>query len=218
MRDDALNNASELKNGKRQKLVEAAIDEFNEYGIENASYNRIIERSGLSKGSVYYHFENKDALLAIVMEEIGERVLTAIPDKNMPATKDGFWDFLWDYRQREFDFFAGHPRLGRILIMSLEISERIIREIKESCVPLAKLIDRQINLIKTGQRLGALRNDLNVEIIFSLMKALDKSLCVSFFGSDAGDIESLSLDERHERSKKYTVLFKDLIRRMFEPA
>lgn len=212
MRDGALSN-----NNKRLKLIEAAIDEFNEFGIENASYNRIIERSGMSKGSVYYHFDNKDALLAIVMEEIGERVLKAVPGKDLPQSKDEFWQSLWDYRQREFDFFATHIRLGRILIMSLDVPDFDIKDINNLCAPLTKLLHRQINLIKRGQELGAVRNDLCVDLIFNLMRAVDKSLCVKFFGREAEDILKLSESERRESSKNYTRLFKDLIRRMLEP-
>ena len=212
MRDGALSN-----NNKRLKLIEAAIDEFNEFGIENASYNRIIERSGMSKGSVYYHFDNKDALLAIVMEEIGERVLKAVPERDLPQNKDEFWQALWDYRQREFDFFAEHIRLGRILIMSLGVPEFDIQDIDNLCAPLTKLLHRQINLIKRGQELGAVRNDLCVDLIFNLMRAVDKSLCVKFFGREAEDILKLSESERRESSKNYTRLFKDLIRRMLEP-
>ena len=212
MRDGALSN-----NNKRLKLIEAAIDEFNEFGIENASYNRIIERSGMSKGSVYYHFDNKDALLAIVMEEIGERVLKAVPERDLPQNKDEFWQALWDYRQREFDFFATHIRLGRILIMSLDVPDFDIKDINNLCAPLTKLLHRQINLIKRGQELGAVRNDLCVDLIFNLMRAVDKSLCVKFFGREAEDIFKLSESERRESSKNYARLFKDLIRRMLEP-
>ena len=214
MRDEVLINKKELKSGKRLKLIEAAIDEFNEFGIENASYNRIIERSGLSKGSVYYHFDNKDALLAIVMEEICSRVLQAVPEKNLPQSSADFWQTLWGYRQREFDFFATHVRLGRILIMSLDINGLDNLENPENlCAPLAKLLARQLNLIRRGQELGAIRRDLSADLIFNLMKSLDKSLCVNFFGRDAKDIYELSEQERVERSQRYTILFKDLIRR-----
>ena len=220
MRDGALsNNNNGLKNGKRLKLIEAAIDEFNEFGIENASYNRIIERSGLSKGSVYYHFDNKNALLAIVIEEICDRVLQAVPEKELPQSRNDFWETLWSYRQHEFDFFSTHVRLGRILIMSLNINElelELENENKNLCEPLAKLLARQVNLIKRGQELGAIRNDLSVDLIFNLMKSLDKSLCVNFFGSDAKDINKLSEQEKHESSQRYTSLFKDLAKRMLE--
>ena len=217
MRDKALSNNKELKKDKRLKLIEAAIDEFNEFGIENASYNRIIERSGLSKGSVYYHFDNKDALLAIVMEDICERVLQAVPEKDLPQSVNDFWNTLWDYRQREFDFFAAHVRLGRILIMSLGVPRADIKELEKLRAPLARLLDRHVKLIQRGQDLGAIRSDISVDLIFSIMKSVDRSLCISFFGRNADDIYKISEAERLARSKIYTALFNDLIKRMFEP-
>ena len=57
-----------LKDDKKARLIEAAIEEFNEHGLQNASYNRIIERSGLNKEAVYYYFENKDALFYTVLK------------------------------------------------------------------------------------------------------------------------------------------------------
>ena len=44
------------------------MEEFAERGVELASYNKIIERSGLSKGTVYYYFDNKDSLLETVLD------------------------------------------------------------------------------------------------------------------------------------------------------
>ena len=51
-----------LDEDKRRSLIDAAIEEIAVNGMDGASYNRIIERSGLSKGAVYYYFENKESL------------------------------------------------------------------------------------------------------------------------------------------------------------
>ena len=175
-----------LKPEKRHKLVQAAIDEFNEYGLENASYNRIIERSGLSKGSVYYYFDNKEALLAAVMEDIGMRVLEAVPEYPLPETKEEYWPAVWDYRQREFDFFASNVALGRVLILSLGNNEPETEEhVEEVCPPLVRLIRRQKALITRGQELGAVRNDLSADVILELMRTVDRALCEQFFGHGA---------------------------------
>ncbi|MCR5346547.1 MAG: TetR/AcrR family transcriptional regulator [Fretibacterium sp.] len=207
-----------LKPEKRHRLVEAAIEEFNDYGLDNASYNRIIERSGLSKGSVYYYFDNKDALMGAVMEDIGTRVLEAVPERPLPETREEFWPAVWDYRKREFDFFASNVALGRVLILSLGNNEPETEEhVEEVCPPLVRLIRRQKAMIARGQKLGAVRNDLSVDVILKLMGTVDRSLCVQFFGRNVEDIEKLSPAEREERSRDYTRLFQDLIHRLLEP-
>ena len=48
-----------LPEEKRNTIITAAINEFAEYGLENASTNRIVANSGISKGSFYQYFEDK---------------------------------------------------------------------------------------------------------------------------------------------------------------
>jgi len=47
---------------KRQELIDAAIKEFGEKGYENASLNNILKEARISKGTFYYHFDNKEDL------------------------------------------------------------------------------------------------------------------------------------------------------------
>lgn len=206
-----------LKNGKRQRLIQAAIEEFNEYGLDNASYNRIIERSGLSKGTVYYYFDNKDALLGTVMEEIGNRVLEAVPDRELPEKREEYWGVLWDYRQKEFDFFASNPSLGHILLLSLDLHDPEALSEEMLAPPLARLIQRQKELIQRGQELGLVRRDMDIGLIFRLIKAMDRSMCLHFFGRETKDIKKLTEAEKEARSRAYNGLFRDLMRRLLCP-
>lgn len=52
----------------KQKLLDAALEEFNAYGYEQASINRILHKAGMSKGQFYYHFKNKEALYFALMD------------------------------------------------------------------------------------------------------------------------------------------------------
>ena len=49
-------SSRKIDDEKKAALIEAAMEEIAANGIDGASYNRIIERSGLSKGVVYYYF------------------------------------------------------------------------------------------------------------------------------------------------------------------
>ena len=53
---------------KQEAILAAAADEFAERGYGAASLNRIIERAGSSKGSLYYYFDDKADLLRTVVE------------------------------------------------------------------------------------------------------------------------------------------------------
>lgn len=47
---------------RKQELMDAALAEFMEYSYGEASLNNIIKNAGISKGTFYYHFSDKQAL------------------------------------------------------------------------------------------------------------------------------------------------------------
>jgi TetR/AcrR family transcriptional regulator of autoinduction and epiphytic fitness len=57
---------------KRQTILEAAIASFRDEGYDCASMDRIAERAGASKRTVYNHFGSKEALFEAVVERLFE--------------------------------------------------------------------------------------------------------------------------------------------------
>ena len=51
-----------LSDGKRQRLMSAAYDEFSKMPLEEVSINVIIQQSDISRGSFYQYFEDKEDL------------------------------------------------------------------------------------------------------------------------------------------------------------
>jgi AcrR family transcriptional regulator len=52
----------------REKILDAAAEIAGERGYEGTSINRISERSGLPASSIYWHFTDKDELIAAVID------------------------------------------------------------------------------------------------------------------------------------------------------
>lgn len=53
---------------KKRELLEAALNEFTVKSYEDASLNAIIKNAGISKGTFYYHFPDKQALYLTLLE------------------------------------------------------------------------------------------------------------------------------------------------------
>jgi AcrR family transcriptional regulator len=64
-----------LAEEKRTLICQVAIDEFAAYSFAQASINRIVDGSGIAKGSFYQYFENKDDLFLYVIQSIAEEKL-----------------------------------------------------------------------------------------------------------------------------------------------
>ncbi len=53
---------------RKEQVIDAALQEFTTNDYEKASLNHIIKLSGISKGTFYYHFHNKEALYLYLLK------------------------------------------------------------------------------------------------------------------------------------------------------
>jgi TetR/AcrR family transcriptional regulator, transcriptional repressor for nem operon len=60
----------EKKEDTREALIAAATMELAEKGIEAASLNAICDRAGFTRGAFYFHFKDRDDLVAAVVERL----------------------------------------------------------------------------------------------------------------------------------------------------
>jgi AcrR family transcriptional regulator len=100
-----------LPDEKRKVIVDAAIDEFAEYGLENASTNRIVANSGISKGSFYQYFEDKQDVFMYLLTVLENEKMEYFKGRYPPSMNmDTFQYFRWMIKAG-MEFNTTHPRL-----------------------------------------------------------------------------------------------------------
>jgi AcrR family transcriptional regulator len=75
----------------RRKILDAAIDVFNEVGYASADRGTIIERTGMTKGAFYHHFDSMESLASAIIEEGAKlvlEVLAGMSDSFSPALEN----------------------------------------------------------------------------------------------------------------------------------
>lgn len=63
------------KEERRNEILGAALEVFIEKGYDKASMDDIVRASGLSKGTLYWYFKNKEALFVDLIGFIGEQFM-----------------------------------------------------------------------------------------------------------------------------------------------
>lgn len=58
------------RNGTKERIVEAMYHLIARYGYDKASMSKICDAVGVTKPSVYYYFESKEAILLAVLESV----------------------------------------------------------------------------------------------------------------------------------------------------
>lgn len=72
------------KDERRQEIVDAAIRLLGEYGVQGATVSRISSAVGLTKGALYQHFPNLEAVLAAALAAMDRRSSAWIAESSGP--------------------------------------------------------------------------------------------------------------------------------------
>ena len=88
--------------------MEAALEEFSQKGYEAASLSNVCAEKGISKGIIYHHFKDKDALYLLCVEDCFDRVSAYLQEAagKLSGTAEEKLAAYFDARLR---FFALQP-------------------------------------------------------------------------------------------------------------
>lgn len=92
----------------RQRILNAAMEEFSGKGYEGASLNTICSEKGISKGIIYHYFKDKNELYLLCVEECFREV-TAYLEEHTASSGGPAGKRLQDYFNARLRFFADHP-------------------------------------------------------------------------------------------------------------
>ena len=99
-----------LPEEKRERIFQAALNEFAQRNVQEASLANIVNEAGISRGSIYQYFRNKDDIYIHVFERLrGERAQYVKPAFDL-YKKEPFLIFYETFFMRETEFFLNHPQ------------------------------------------------------------------------------------------------------------
>jgi TetR/AcrR family transcriptional regulator, fatty acid metabolism regulator protein len=108
-------NIQERSRTRRQRLLDAALEVFTQYGYNDTAIDEIARASETSKGGLYFHFPSKQALFLALLDEASEallrRVESAMANEADPLERG-------DAALREvLHAFGSHRLLARLLLV-----------------------------------------------------------------------------------------------------
>lgn len=110
-------SAEERRRERRERLLEAGLDLLGTRGYAQTTVSDVLDRAGLTSRYFYEHFENREALLVAVYDEVIARGYGASADAlvrhdadplavSIPAQLDAFYEVVVD-----------DPRLARVIFV-----------------------------------------------------------------------------------------------------
>ncbi|MGW4528093.1 TetR/AcrR family transcriptional regulator [Amycolatopsis sp. NPDC004378] len=114
----------------RQRILTAAAHVFGEHGYAAGTTNRIAERAGISIGSLYQYFPNKDAILAELLVrhlDNGAAIAERVQREELPGPiEEIFRRFVRGAIESHLD----EPRLLRVLLEQAPKSTDVLEKVE----------------------------------------------------------------------------------------
>jgi AcrR family transcriptional regulator len=107
------------ENGSTQeKILQAAIDEFSEYGFDGARVARIAKRAGVSQALLYYNYPSKQAILDEIIQEFRAHNINLLAAVHPgEAIRSGNREEFHQRMQQSLDFILKKNKEVNILLM-----------------------------------------------------------------------------------------------------
>lgn len=105
-----------IRERNREKILEAAEQEFAQHGFRGATIQNIAERAGLPKSNVLYYFSSKKRIYSALFDDILERwnrVFTDISPEDDPA------EALASFIRTKVEMSRRYPAASRLFAMEI---------------------------------------------------------------------------------------------------
>jgi len=162
-----------LPDARRDTVLDAVLDEVAGVGFAQASINRVLRAAGLSKGQLYYYFDDRNDLLATALNRLAGAVerplIVPLLDTQEP---EAFWEAIDDRYQAGMRWLLAHPRLRRIASWASTEHGGPAGPPTELGPFAARVGALSSELLTHGQVIGAVRTDLDPDLLLQMTLGL----------------------------------------------
>ncbi|CAN5713603.1 hypothetical protein BH20ACT12_BH20ACT12_08560 [soil metagenome] len=125
---------------RREQIVGAATRVFAEKGFRRATTKEVARAAGVSEGTIYNYFEDKDALLLAILDRLNETERRAADFEEGMATD--FRGFLEQYLRRRISLIWENREVFRVvlseMLVNAELRDRYVRHVVDPTMRIAE--------------------------------------------------------------------------------
>lgn len=156
----------------RDRILECALQLFNQQGEPNVSTLEIANEMGISPGNLYYHFHGKEPLVLGLFERFEDELNPLLdPPLDVQLSAEDYWLFLhlivermaqYRFLFQDLSNLAGRlPKLARGV-------RNLLNALKRTLAALLASLKAQGQIISSTQALGQLVEQIVLTLLFSL--------------------------------------------------
>ncbi|EEG78721.1 TetR/AcrR family transcriptional regulator [Dethiobacter alkaliphilus] len=151
-----------LPQEKRDRIIDAALEELSQNLFANASIARIVEEAGISRGSFYQYFNDLFDLYNYLFTLIGEEKINYINDFNKTLQQADFMTVIRALYSAGISFAREHPKYARLGVNfykeDAQFRARIMGDLAEMSLQYFE------KLLQDGQKRGEVDSGVDVKV------------------------------------------------------
>jgi len=165
----------------RETILMAALDVFIEKGVSRTSLQDIAKASGVTRGAVYHHFENKSALLGELLESV-RLPLDAVWMQILSSNIEDPLKKLTECLVSTFERLVNDPnakRIHKVLLYRCEYNEELSTVLNQESSRTQQILESIQDLLECASQKQLLKPDIPMEdaakALFCISTGLYKS-------------------------------------------
>ena len=167
-----------LPQQKKDRIIEAAINEFAEYRFADASINRIVKAAKIPRGSFYQYFSDKEDLYMLIMNKIGKEKLEVFAKHSPPRGNATFFEAAYGSIPAVLDWLERYPKYNQIAMHMARDNSEFIRRV------VGQMQDSQrsmLEYLRQDQERGLLRKDVDLGLVLEMILPVMSSLLHKYY-------------------------------------
>lgn len=167
--------APKISADSRSQLIDVTLRIIMERGIDAVRIEEIVAEVGVTKGSLYWHFEDREALVKAALAEhirrLNEETIVGVSDAlDSAVSKDDYLARVAPFIADPFDADQVRERWGRLAIL---VETRNHPELTAMMRDVqARNLEVFVELMTRAQRQGVLREDLDPRAVAVALNAM----------------------------------------------
>ncbi len=158
-----------LSKEKKRKIFEAAVQEFSNRRFSEASINQIIKTAGISRGSFYQYFNDKEDIYLYMLAEIGKEKLEVISRAGAVNPDADFFESYLQMIKVVLEWGKTKPDYNRVgMLMEMDESE-FIAKLREMSVKGFTIFR---SMIERDQQRGLIKPEIDADLIVEMLYIL----------------------------------------------
>ena len=165
------NKFEQLADSKQNSIIDASVNEFANNGFKNASVNKIVEKAGISKGSLFNYFKSKNLLFDHIYQIALREVKSYLVKVRDESKNDDFFTRFNRIINAGIVFMNKHPRLAKIYFRLLNSDDSphgktIVQNLHNEAIRYLTYF------VEKGIERNELRSNLNPATVAFMMESI----------------------------------------------